>query len=248
MKFNFFERKPVKSEYELEQDRHIAEVHQTLDNIELNTSQIVEKMSPDEVNELDQKLGLLLRELPRDDLSSALYLASKEPGNSIPEFYGETEIIPYINSQPSRVKELFIREIENSITELDIGEQFRKYDKDHWEEVFQRRINSGITPLGDERNLIKDIFLKQGIDLKNPTEGDINAYFQRLEYNAGAIGSELYRRTKNQFQDVELSTQAVTEVMLHRLLDDEIYKKSSKKYDRDARRKRLQEIKEMIEI
>ncbi len=181
-----------------EQQRLISE----LGSFDLS-SENIEKLSPDEINSLNKKIGELkqdLRAVSRPELEAQNHavVPASEPIQSIST---EDEVLKSVDNQEENLKKFFHQLFDDTLLGCLIAEKFREYDMEHWQETFKRELDKGaVTPFGDQSQILTDIYEKYGIDIKNPMPLDIEAFFERQKYNGGNIETELTRRREEKFK------------------------------------------------
>jgi hypothetical protein len=108
--------------------------------------------------------------------------------------------------------------IEDMLLECIVEEKWKEHDKSRWQEVMKEKLDRGTDPFGKEPNFFIDYYKKKGIDMVNPTEEDAKKYFDSLEYGAGPITPELYRRRQANFNDIGQDREYVIQELLRGLL------------------------------
>ncbi len=181
----------------VEKEKKIREAEQELDSIDLNPDKL-RPLSPDEIHSLHSNLADLLY-----SAETTRTLADLPDSPEIRGISGEEQTRIAIQKLHERGQELLKKTIDDERLRADLTEKIREYHRSNWREAFANEITQGRTPFGDASNSIIEFYRTKGINIENPTEEDIDKYFERKEYDAAAFGLEFKRRRRKQFADMD---------------------------------------------
>ena len=222
--FERFFNKPdnnVQKEVDGERTRLEQEVNEELSRIDL-TREAILKLNPEEMEGLISKINDIKEKIPRvspnlkDELAGVAEISKLH--EKMPKIEKFDDVIDYLVSLKGREKEFLDQIIEDMLLECIIEEKWKEYDKGRWREVMKEKLDRGTDPFGKEPNLFIDYYKKKGIDIVNPTEEDAKKYFDSLEYGAGPVTPELYRRRQANFSDIGEDREYVIQELLRGLL------------------------------
>lgn len=150
------------------------------------------KLSSEEVANLNERMGGLrafIKEYERYNSHER-----KDETNLHPEIFQMSleQLIEYVKGLNPEQKGLVEERMNIIRLAEDLGKKLTQHYKENkWEEIFQEEIQARNTSYGDAGTVLIDYYKEKGINLENPTQQDIDRFFELRKYHPSAIENEM---------------------------------------------------------